>query len=138
MSNHTSWQWHQSVCSHILSSCWRSYYKSNWSVCINFTISFSEIFSWIVDWATRKLSSKCERIQTKKKQVVKITQRMLKINEAIRALIKTYNFSKLMFIFIKKGFWYTDTRTIRLTSASVTLTLASQIRKEFFEKQKSS
>jgi hypothetical protein len=38
----------------------------------------------------------------KKKQVAKITQKMLKINEAIDALIKTYIFSKLMFIFIKE------------------------------------
>jgi hypothetical protein len=38
----------------------------------------------------------------KKKQVVKITQRMLKINEAIRVLIKTYILSKLMFAFIKE------------------------------------
>jgi hypothetical protein len=38
----------------------------------------------------------------KKKQVVTITQRMLKVNKAIRALVKTYIFSKLMFAFIKK------------------------------------
>jgi hypothetical protein len=38
----------------------------------------------------------------KKKQVVKITQKMLKVNEAIRASIKTYIFSKLMSIFIKE------------------------------------
>ncbi len=37
-----------------------------------------------------------------KKQIAKITQRMLKINEAIRASIKTYILSKLMFVFIKK------------------------------------
>jgi hypothetical protein len=38
----------------------------------------------------------------KKKQIAKITQTMLKINEAICASIKTYIFSKLIFIFIKK------------------------------------
>ncbi len=38
----------------------------------------------------------------KKKQVVKITQRMLKVNEAIRASAKTYIFSKLISTFIKK------------------------------------
>jgi hypothetical protein len=38
----------------------------------------------------------------KKKQVAKITQRMLKINEAIRASTRMYIFSKLMFAFIKK------------------------------------
>ncbi len=38
----------------------------------------------------------------KKKQIVKITQRMFKINEAIRVLIKSYISSKLMFVFIRK------------------------------------
>ncbi len=38
----------------------------------------------------------------KEKQVAKITQKMLKIDEAIRASIKTYILSKLMFAFIKK------------------------------------
>jgi hypothetical protein len=43
-----------------------------------------------------------KKYKRKEKQVVKITQRMLKINEAIRASIKTYIFSKLMLTFIKK------------------------------------
>ncbi len=43
-----------------------------------------------------------KKYKRKEKQIVKITQRMLKINETIRALIKTYIFSKLMFVFIKK------------------------------------
>ncbi len=38
----------------------------------------------------------------KKKQIVKITQRMLKINKTIRALIKFYISSKLMFVFIRE------------------------------------
>jgi hypothetical protein len=38
----------------------------------------------------------------KEKQIAKIIQRMFKINEAIRASIKTYIFLKLMFVFIKK------------------------------------
>jgi hypothetical protein len=38
----------------------------------------------------------------KEKQIIKITQRMLKINEAIRVSIKTYILSKLMFAFIIK------------------------------------
>ncbi len=38
----------------------------------------------------------------KEKQIAKIIQKMLKINEAIRASIKTYILSKLMFAFIKK------------------------------------
>ncbi len=43
-----------------------------------------------------------KKYKRKKKQIVKIIQKMLKINKAIRALIKTYIFSKLMFVFIKK------------------------------------
>jgi hypothetical protein len=42
-----------------------------------------------------------KKYKRKKKQIVEITQRMLKINEAIRAFIKTYIFSKLMFVCIK-------------------------------------
>jgi translation initiation factor 2 beta subunit (eIF-2beta)/eIF-5 len=38
----------------------------------------------------------------KKKQIVKITQRMLKVDEAIRASIRTYIFSKLMSTLIKE------------------------------------
>ncbi len=38
----------------------------------------------------------------KEKHVAKITQRMLKIDDAIRVSIKTYILSKLMFVFIKK------------------------------------
>jgi K+-transporting ATPase A subunit len=47
-------------------------------------------------------STNVKEYKRKKKQIVKIIQRMLKINEAIRASIKTYIFSKLMFVFIKK------------------------------------
>jgi hypothetical protein len=38
----------------------------------------------------------------KKKQIAKIIQKMLKINETIRVSIKTYILSKLMFVFIKE------------------------------------
>ncbi len=43
-----------------------------------------------------------KKYKRKKKQIVKVIQKMLKINEAIRALIKLYISSKLMFAFIKK------------------------------------
>jgi hypothetical protein len=43
-----------------------------------------------------------KKYKRKKKQMIKITQRMLKINEAIRASIRIYILSKLMFAFIKK------------------------------------
>ncbi len=38
----------------------------------------------------------------KKKQIVKIIQKMLKVNKTIRVSIKTYILSKLMFVFIKE------------------------------------
>jgi hypothetical protein len=43
-----------------------------------------------------------KKYKRKKKQSLKIIQRMFKINKIIRASIKTYIFSKLMFVFIKK------------------------------------
>jgi hypothetical protein len=41
-----------------------------------------------------------KKYKRKKKQILKITQKMLKINETIRALIRFYISSKLMFAFI--------------------------------------
>jgi hypothetical protein len=46
--------------------------------------------------------SSMKEYKRKKKQVAKITQKMLKINEAIRVSIKTYILSKLMFALIKE------------------------------------
>jgi hypothetical protein len=43
-----------------------------------------------------------KKYKRKKKQIAKITKKTLKINEAIRASIKMYILSKLMFVFIKK------------------------------------
>ncbi len=43
-----------------------------------------------------------KKYKRKKKQIVKIIQRMLKVDETIRASIRTYILSKLMIIFIKK------------------------------------
>ncbi len=43
-----------------------------------------------------------KKYKRKEKQIAKIIQKMLKINKAIRASIKTYIFSKFMFAFIKK------------------------------------
>ncbi len=43
-----------------------------------------------------------KKYKRNKKQIAKIIQKMLKINKAIRASIKTYILSKLMFVFIKK------------------------------------
>jgi translation initiation factor 2B subunit (eIF-2B alpha/beta/delta family) len=38
----------------------------------------------------------------KKKLIVKISQKMLKIDEAIRVFVRSYNFFEMMSIFIKK------------------------------------
>jgi hypothetical protein len=43
-----------------------------------------------------------KKYKRKEKQVVKITQKMLKIDEAIRVSVRTYIFSKLMFAFIRE------------------------------------
>jgi hypothetical protein len=43
-----------------------------------------------------------KKYKRRKKQIVKIIQKMLKINETIRALIKFYILSKLMFVFIRE------------------------------------
>ncbi len=57
------------------------------------------------------------------------------LNTLTNAFSKISSFEVLYDVKFRE-FWYTDTHTIRLTSASVTLTLSSQIRKEFFVKQK--
>jgi hypothetical protein len=52
-----------------------------------------------------------KKYKRKEKQIVKIIQRMLKINEAIRASVRTYILSKLMFAFIKKYYNSESTNT---------------------------
>jgi hypothetical protein len=57
------------------------------------------------EWTTQQQKHYRENVKEyrrKKKQIVKITQKMFKINEAIRVSIKSYIFSKLIFVFIKK------------------------------------
>jgi hypothetical protein len=61
----------------------------------------------------------------KKKQIVKIIQRMLKINKTIRVLIKSYISSKLMFVFIRKILQFLITKYKKIDD---------QIKKQIHEK----
>jgi cell division protein FtsB len=61
----------------------------------------------------------------KKKQIVKITQKMLKINETIRVLIKFYISLKLMFVFIKEILQFLITKYKKIDD---------QIKKQIHEK----
>ncbi len=86
----------------------------------------------------------------RKKQIVKITQRMLKIDETIRASIKFYISSKLMFAFIRKILQIlitkyknrrsnqeTDTREISSTEAIVIQESDWNLNSELRKSQKS-
>jgi hypothetical protein len=63
---------------------------------------FAKYFHELTTQQQENYRASVKEYKRKEKQVAKIIQRMFKINEAIRASIKTYIFSKLMFIFIKK------------------------------------
>ncbi len=63
---------------------------------------FAKYFHELTVQQQENYRANVKKYKRKKKQIVKITQRMLKINEAIRVSIKTYIFSKLMFVFIKE------------------------------------
>ncbi len=63
---------------------------------------FAKYFHELSTQQQESYRTSVKEYKRKEKQVAKITQRMLKINEAIRASIKTYIFSKLMFAFIEK------------------------------------
>jgi hypothetical protein len=62
---------------------------------------FAKIFYELTTQQEENYRASVKEYKRKKKQIVKITQRMLKVNETIRVSIKTYIFSKLMFAFIK-------------------------------------
>ncbi len=64
--------------------------------------SFARYFHELSIEQQENYRTNVKKYKRKKKQVVTITQRMLKINETIRVSIKTYIFSKLMFVFIKE------------------------------------
>jgi hypothetical protein len=69
----------------------------------NFTQSrFAKYFHELSIQQQKNYRINVKEYKRKKKQIAKITQKMFKINEIIRASIKTYIFSKLMFVFIKK------------------------------------
>ncbi len=69
----------------------------------NFTQSrFAKYFHELSTQQQEICRANVKEYKRKKKQIVKFTQRMLKINEVIRVLIRFYISSKLMFAFIKK------------------------------------
>jgi hypothetical protein len=63
---------------------------------------FAKYFHELTIQQQENYRANVKKYKRKEKQIVKIIQRMLKINEAIRASIKMYIFSKLIFVFIKK------------------------------------
>jgi hypothetical protein len=63
---------------------------------------FAKYFHELTTQQQKNYRASVKEYKRKKKQIAKITQKMLKINEAIRVFTKTYIFSKLMFAFIKK------------------------------------
>jgi hypothetical protein len=74
---------------------------------INQSAQFSQsrvakYFSELTFQQQKNYRTDVKKYKRRKKQIVKITQKMLKINETIRALIKFYISSTLMFVFIRK------------------------------------
>jgi hypothetical protein len=63
-------------------------------------VSRNIFMNW--QFSNEKIIEQMWKSTNEKKQIVKITQRMFKINEAIRVLIKSYISSKLMFAFIRE------------------------------------
>jgi hypothetical protein len=63
---------------------------------------FAKYFHELSTQQQENYRTNVKKYKRKEKQIVKITQKMLKINEAIRVLIKFYISSKLMFAFIRK------------------------------------
>jgi hypothetical protein len=63
---------------------------------------FAKYFHELTIQQQENYRANVKKYKRKEKQVAKIIQRMLKVNEAIRASIKTYILSKLMFAFIKE------------------------------------
>ncbi len=63
---------------------------------------FAKYFHELSTQQQENYRASVKEYKRKEKRIAKITQKMLKINEAIRASIKTYIFSKLMFAFIKE------------------------------------
>jgi hypothetical protein len=69
----------------------------------NFTQSrFAKYFHELSTQQQENYRTSVKEYKRKKKQIVKINQEMLKINETIRVSVKSYISSKLMFVFIRK------------------------------------
>jgi hypothetical protein len=62
---------------------------------------FAKYFLQLTIQQQENYRANVKEYKRKEKQIVEVIQRMFKINEAIHASIKTYIFSKLMFVFIK-------------------------------------
>jgi hypothetical protein len=63
---------------------------------------FAKYFHELTTQQQENYRASVKKYKRKKKQIVKIIQKMFKINEVIRVSIKRYILSKLMFVFIKK------------------------------------
>jgi hypothetical protein len=63
---------------------------------------FAKYFHELTTQQQENYRANVKKYKRKEKQIVKIIQRMLKINEAIRVSIKFYISSKLMFAFIRE------------------------------------
>jgi hypothetical protein len=63
---------------------------------------FAKYFHELTTQQQENYRADVKEYKRKEKQIIKITQKMLKIKKAIRVSIKTYIFSKLMSTFIKK------------------------------------
>jgi hypothetical protein len=63
---------------------------------------FAKYFHELSTQQQENYRASVKKYKRKEKQIVKIIQKMLKINEAIRVSIKFYISSKLMFVFIRK------------------------------------
>jgi hypothetical protein len=62
----------------------------------------AKYFSELTSQQQKNYRTNVKKYKRKKKKIVKIIQKMFKINEAIRVLIKFYISSKLMFVFIRE------------------------------------
>jgi hypothetical protein len=85
----------------------------------------AKYFSELTSQQQENYRTDVKKYKRKEKQIVKITQRMLKINETIRASARFYISSKLMFAFIRKILQFLITRYKKIDD---------QIKKQIHEK----
>jgi hypothetical protein len=85
----------------------------------------AKYFSELTSQQQENYRTNVKKYKRRKKQIVKITQRMLKINETIRVSVKVYISSKLMFAFIRKILQFLITKYKKIDD---------QIKKQIHEK----